>query len=338
MECAARLQPGLFYVGYSLTILGFLIVNAIPQGLALLHLFLGLGYLTLSTWTWNSMCSTNIFVYYFAFTIINTWQFFSLLYRFRPVELPPDLSNLYKHVLEPFGVSRIQFQKLTSANVAKIVTLHSGECYAVENMTKTDSLGILLTGQLNVITEKSFLHQIKRNEFIDSPEFECSSLEDTFHITICAAGPSKYISWDRSTLEYMFVKDPSLSLIFNALISQDITEKLFAMNNRLRMPDGQSIDIRLPGIASHLDVMTKNDSASNNHRSSKRNMLLAMPVLVGGILYIIFNCIVYWICKRHDLPFDPDPKVNGEPFRQKRIREAATAEAIARKLQLKERY
>lgn len=256
-SCTDRVQPGLFYAGHSLTVIGFLLVNIVPHGLTVLHLCLGLGYLALSTWTWNSMCATTLFVYYFGFTIINTCQFFSLLYRNRPVKFPDDLNQLYKQVFEPFGLSRIQFQKLTSSNVAKIVSLHSGECYAVENMTKTDRLSILISGQLNVLTEKSFLHLIGSHNFIDSPEFECSSVEDTFHITICAAGPCKYISWERSTLEYMFVKDPTLALIFNALISQDITEKLFAMNAKLRNNLGVAIDIRLPGIASHLDVIGK---------------------------------------------------------------------------------
>ncbi len=65
----------------------------------------------------------------------------------------------------------------------KLVTLHPGECYAIENMTKTDRLGLLLSGKANVLTEKTFLHHVCPGEFLDSPEFESSTAaEDTFKV------------------------------------------------------------------------------------------------------------------------------------------------------------
>lgn len=39
-------------------------------------------------------------------------------------------------------------------------------------------------------------------------------------------------------------------------------------------------------------------------------LLVSWPILLGGMLYIIFNCRVYWICRCHDLPFNPDPAGN----------------------------
>lgn len=47
-------------------------------------------------------------------------------------------------------------------------------------MTKTDRLGLLLTGKVNVLNEKTFLHHIHPHEFLDSPEFESSSSDETF--------------------------------------------------------------------------------------------------------------------------------------------------------------
>lgn len=79
-----------------------------------------------------------------------------------------------------FQVSRIQFKRLVGAEACQITTLHSGECYSIENMTKTDRLGLLLTGKVNVLNEKTFLHHIHPHEFLDSPEFESSSSDETF--------------------------------------------------------------------------------------------------------------------------------------------------------------
>lgn len=79
-------------------------------------------------------------------------------------------------------MTRLQFQKLVSSDVAEIIGLHSGECYAIENMTKTDRLALLINGKVNVLNEKQFLHHIHALQFLDSPEFESSSNEETFRV------------------------------------------------------------------------------------------------------------------------------------------------------------
>ena len=99
------------------------------------------------------------------------------------------------------------------AESAEIIGLHSGECYAIENMTKTDRLAFLLSGKVNVLNEKTFLHHIQPLQFLDSPEFESSSNEETFKVSICAAVPSKYIVWQRTALEYLFVKEPYIGQV-----------------------------------------------------------------------------------------------------------------------------
>ena len=112
-----------------------------------------------------------------------------------------DLEVIYADLFAPMSISRVQFQKLMSVKVLgeypKVLNLHSGECYAIQDMTKTDRLAMLLKGRINVLTEKSFLHSIHPGEFLDSPEFESSkssgrvdmsTTETTFKVTICAAG------------------------------------------------------------------------------------------------------------------------------------------------------
>ena len=120
----------------------------------------------------------------------------SLFFRF-----DDDLEIIYADLFAPMSISRVQFQKLMSVKVLgeypKVLNLHSGECYAIQDMTKTDRLAMLLKGRINVLTEKSFLHSIHPGEFLDSPEFESSkssgrvdmsTTETTFKVTICAAG------------------------------------------------------------------------------------------------------------------------------------------------------
>lgn len=80
-------------------------------------------------------------------------------------------------------MTRIQFKKLVSEEFAQVVTLHIGEAYALQNLTKTDRLGLLLTGRANVLQDHQLLHPIGPCEFLDSPEFESrGSSEDKFKV------------------------------------------------------------------------------------------------------------------------------------------------------------
>ena len=86
-------------------------------------------------------------------------------------------------------------------------------------MTKTDRLALLVSGRINVLNDRAFLHHIVPGEFLDSPEFESSGLRDgnggitgasveesTFKVTICAAVPSKCVVWQRHALELLLLK------------------------------------------------------------------------------------------------------------------------------------
>ena len=152
------------------------------------------------------------------------------------------------------------------------MTLHSGECYAVANLTKTDHLSLLINGRCSVLNDQGFLHQIEESQFLDSPEFEsaaANSEQETFQVTICAAIPSKYIVWQRSTLEYLFVKEPRLGMVVSALISRDVTHKLYSMNKKLLNKSGVVLDIRLPPFASRM-MLVNGDVMDQRKRTRKR--------------------------------------------------------------------
>ena len=154
------------------------------------------------------------------------------------------------------------------------MNLHPGECYAVANLSKTDSLGLLISGRCSVLNEQGFLHQIAESEFLDSPEFEsmatASSESETFQVTICAAIASKYMVWQRSTLEYLFVKEPRLGTVVSALISRDVTHKLFSMNKKVMDRSGAVVDIRLPPFASRMMMVNGDNTIEMRKRTRKR--------------------------------------------------------------------
>lgn len=255
-ECEDKETPQtlLYHIANFLFLISYSAPNN-SHGQIWMHTGLILGYLIFSAWAWNVICAPDVFAWYFVFMILNIGQLLYILYQLRPIKFDSDLEKVYENLFAPLQVTRMQFKRLVSVDAAQIANLHAGECYAIEGLTKTDRLGLLLTGRVNVMNEKTFLHNILPEEFLDSPEFESSNSEEIFKVSICAAEPSKYIVWQRQALEYIFVKDPYLAQITNAIISQDITDKLFRMNSKVLLASEKSLDIRLPGIASRIFQM-----------------------------------------------------------------------------------
>ncbi|KOB66003.1 putative popeye protein 3, partial [Operophtera brumata] len=148
-------------------------------------------------------------------------------------------------------VSRLQFKRMVSPDFAQVMSLHAGEAYAMQNLTKTDRLGLLLSGKVNVMSGHQFLHPILPCEFLDSPEFESSraNIDEKFKVSIVAASSCRYVYWQRTSLEYLFVKEQYLAYVVTTIIARDVTTKLYAMNNKIVTERGSHLDIRLPSIS-----------------------------------------------------------------------------------------
>ncbi|XP_066251385.1 popeye domain-containing protein 3-like [Euwallacea similis] len=224
------------------------------KGVLFMHSWLIFGLMLFSTWAWNIICAPDVFTWNFAFMLMNMAQVFHILYQLRPVKFDPELEEVFHNLFEPFKLSRLQFKRMVSSDFAQIMSLHAGEAYAVQNLTRTDRLGLLLSGKVNVLSDNQFLHPILPCEFLDSPEFESSrnTVDDKFKVAIVAASSCRYLYWQRSALEYLFVKDTYIATVLTTLIARDITTKLYAMNNKIVTAKGSHLDIRLPSITSSL--------------------------------------------------------------------------------------
>lgn len=51
-----------------------------------------------------------------------------------------------------------------------------------------------------------------------------------------AATTCRYLFWQRSALEYLFVKETYLATVLPTLVAKDITVKLYSMNNKVKQP------------------------------------------------------------------------------------------------------
>lgn len=196
-----------------------------------------------------------MFSWNFSFALINCIQCSLILYQLRPLRFSPELEEVYESIFLPFKVSRYvscpffiflnlsfplekpqctrfpsnpmtvhvnkisfryQFKKLVSSEHCSVMTLHHGEAYATQEVTKTDRLSLMIKGtyvarlmyyiilqapselrlpwllllnhsmisRAHVTCNGQFLHYIQSKQFLDSPEFEsCTHGDEKFHVS-----------------------------------------------------------------------------------------------------------------------------------------------------------
>lgn len=60
-----------------------------------------------------------------------------------------------------------------------------------------------------------------------------TNFTDSLQVSIIAAVPCRYLYWQRSALEYLFIKETYLATVIGTLVATDITNKLYMMNNKV---------------------------------------------------------------------------------------------------------
>lgn len=253
LVCLPEQQHQPQHVLYQLANICFIVAYLAPSGktgLLFMHSVLILGFLLFTGFAWNVICAPDVFSWNFFFVLLNLGQFLNVLYTMRKVKFQPELEDLYRSMFQPLQVSRLSFKKLVSPEFAQIQSLHPGEAYAMQNLTRTDRLGLLVSGRIHVLSGHHFLHHIQAKEFLDSPEFESSrtGVEEKFKVTIVATSCCRCLVWQRERLEFMLIKEGHLSNVLSLLLSRDITRKLYAMNDKMVTEKGSHLDIRLPSL------------------------------------------------------------------------------------------
>ncbi|XP_061171297.1 popeye domain-containing protein 3-like [Saccostrea echinata] len=255
-------------------LLGALASPASKHGTLFMHSCFVLGFLLLSIWSWVILCAPDYFSWNFSFMVINAVQALVILYNIRPVKFCDDLEDVYVTVFQPLRVPRHLYKKLVSPDYCTLGTLHEGEVYASQGISKIDRLGLLIAGRMSVYSCHQELHHVQAKEFIDSPEFESAiSGDDKYQVSIVAISTCRYIFWQRSGLEYLLIKEPYLASLLRAVLGRDITNKLYSLNDKLVKNQGSRMDIRLPSISAVVRGRHGQDNFSEEGIERKTSLL-----------------------------------------------------------------
>ncbi|XP_046456627.1 blood vessel epicardial substance-like [Daphnia pulex] len=247
-------------------------------GLIYLRLMLAIGSAFFAIWGWFILCAFDTFLWNAFFLLINVVHVIYLLCSLKPPKFDKQVEEhsqwimVYKTIFQPLKVSKQQFQKVV--NCMKLIKpLKRGEHFAVEKVTRVETLSLLLSGSMLVIENGKTLHVLHPMQFLDSPEWFGVSSDDFFQVSIRACEESRVLLWHRDKLKLILLTDPFLQAVFDHILGRDVVRKLTQMKEKIASPtSGGGSPFRSSNLINNGSFIENEKSLTLPAGSSKNSM------------------------------------------------------------------
>ncbi|XP_043927431.1 popeye domain-containing protein 2 isoform X2 [Protopterus annectens] len=272
------MERPLYHLACVILTLGYMGGSGIFGSLYIYSL-LAIGYLCCGLWGWLYACGIDIFSWNLLLVTICVLQLVHVGYQLRRNSLDEDFENLYKSLYLPLQVPLNIYREIVKCCEGQVMSLTMEQNYAVEGKTSIDRLSLLLNGRVRVSLDGQFLHYIFPYQFLDSPEWESlrPTEEGKFQVTLTAETDCQYITWKRKKLYMLLAKDRYIARIFSAMLGNDISDKLYSLNEKIFSKFGLRFDIRLPSLYHVLGQPPS--SESDTEKEGKETADLSVPLL-----------------------------------------------------------
>ncbi|XP_072254568.1 popeye domain-containing protein 2 isoform X2 [Pyxicephalus adspersus] len=249
VEWKSIMESGLYHLASLILVLAFMGGSGI-LGCIYIYALMAAGFLCMALWGALFVCGVDIVTWNIIMVALCLVQVGHLMYRLRKESYGEHYDSLYQTLYQPMQVPLDVFKEIAHCSGMEIHYLNADQSYALEGKTPIDRLSLLISGRVKVSLDGQFLHYIFPYQFLDSPEWESlrPSEEGTFQVTLTAEMDSMYISWPRKKLNLLLSKEKYIARLFTALLGFDISQKLYALNDKLFAKFGLRFDIRLPSL------------------------------------------------------------------------------------------
>ncbi|KAG9471166.1 popeye domain-containing protein 2 isoform X2 [Eleutherodactylus coqui] len=243
------MEGSLFHLASLILLLAFMGGSGI-FGCIYIFVLLSIGFICMMIWGLLWSCGVDVVVWNVLLAVVCLIQIAHLLFRLRRESYGKDYDALYETIYQPLQVPLPIFKEIAHCSGMQVHSLNTDQSYALEGKTAIDRLSLLISGRVKVSLDGQFLHYIFPYQFLDSPEWESlrPSEEGTFQVTLTAETDSTYISWPRKKLYLLLAREKYITHLFSALLGFDISQKLYALNDKLFAKFGLRFDIRLPSL------------------------------------------------------------------------------------------
>uniref|UniRef100_A0A670JM02 Popeye domain cAMP effector 2 n=1 Tax=Podarcis muralis TaxID=64176 RepID=A0A670JM02_PODMU len=244
-----NMEGAIYHLAGFLLLLGFMGGSGMVGSIFIFGV-LTAGFFCAALWGWLDACGLDIFIWNMLLVLICLLQLAHLVYQLRQHAFPEEFDMLYKQLCQPLQVPPQVYKEIVKCCEEQVLPLAKDQNYAVEGKTSIDRLSFLLSGRVRVSQDGQFLHYVFPYQFLDSPEWESlpPSEEGTFQVTLTAETDCSFITWQRKDLYLLLAKERYIARLFSVLLGFDISEKLYALNEKLFAKFGLRFDIRLPSL------------------------------------------------------------------------------------------
>ncbi|KAL0963589.1 hypothetical protein UPYG_G00308300 [Umbra pygmaea] len=266
-------EGAFYHLGNTLLFLGYMGGSG-AYGCLFIFAFLAPAFTCLAVWGWMTMCGVDVFTWNLLLLLASVFQICHLVYRLHQDGLASEeLAALYTTVYLPLDVPIQVFKDIMGACENKVLALGVEETYAVEGKTPIDQLSFLLSGRIRVSLEGQFLHYIFPHQFLDSPEWESirPNEEGNFQVTLTAE-TEKPVSFVGGASVHN-AKESAISPFFSVMLGSDISDKLYALNDKLFAKSGVRLDIRLPSLYHVLAPSSPGSEAESGSASARHHVV-----------------------------------------------------------------
>ncbi|XP_078512001.1 popeye domain-containing protein 2 [Lissotriton helveticus] len=245
----ADMERAVYHLAGIVLLLGFMGGSGVFGGLFVFGL-LAAGFGCWALWGWLYACGLDVLCWGLLLAGACLLQLAHLLYRLRKDTLCEELGALYRTLYQPLQVPLPVYKEILHSSGQHVLTLAKDQSYALEGKTPISRLSLLLSGRIRVSLDGQFLHYIFPYQFLDSPEWESlrPTEEGTFQVTLTAETDCCYISWPRKKLYLLLASEKYIARLFSVHLGFDISQKLYALNDKLFTKFGLRFDIRLPSL------------------------------------------------------------------------------------------
>ncbi|KAH0628681.1 hypothetical protein JD844_010099 [Phrynosoma platyrhinos] len=242
--------------------------------------FFTVGFLCLALWGWLDACGLDIFTWNILLVLISFLQLAHLFYQLHKHKFSEEFDQLYKQVCQPLHVPSQVYKDIVKCCEEQVLHLAKDQTYAVEGKTSIDRLYhkmptvsntkpvekqyylwilLLVEGMSFSLISDTAARQAAAQESQDMEElsrgksgqppgtgihFTSSVFQNVSELeTECS-----FITWQRKKLYLLLSKERYIARLFSVLLGYDISEKVYALNEKLFAKFGLRFDIRLPSL------------------------------------------------------------------------------------------
>ena len=205
-------------IGYGFMLIGITVKDILWLRVTLIfgHSFIWLYAFTVG--------NTSVVFWNTLFIIINSIRIYNLWNERRPYKIPEHLADLYNNIFSSMGKKEfLDFWAIGKPH-------EKSDELIIKDGEKTDSLLLVLTGDVQVVKHRRPLAELNRGRFIGDMGFLTG---ESASADVVAKGVVVYQSWPNKKLASLKETKPDLLFKIQNIISRDLTVKIKNTSNGL---------------------------------------------------------------------------------------------------------